>query len=156
WGEYGDDESAGRYPDLDEQLGMRDRHDPVRDVTVRPIRLTIDVDAPPESAVDAYLLLHLLSHRLAAPNTVNPDAIFGTLNTVVWTNLGPVAPAELEDVRMRVRREGGLLHLHGVDKFPRMVDYVVPDGVRIADASRVRLGAHLAPGTVVMHEGFCN
>lgn len=156
WGEYGDDEMANAYPDLDDQLGMREHRDEVRNVTVRPIRISIDVDEPPASAADAYLRLHLLSSRLARPHSLNVDGIFGALNNAVWTDLGPVAVSEIDDVRMRVRQAGGILHIHGVDKFPRMVDYVVPSGVRIADASRVRLGAHLASGTVVMHEGFCN
>jgi 2,3,4,5-tetrahydropyridine-2-carboxylate N-succinyltransferase len=93
---------------------------------------------------------------MAAPHSINVDGMFGALNNAVWTNLGPVAVSEIDDVRLRVKQQGGVLHVHGVDKFPRMVDYVVPSGVRIADASRVRLGAHLADGTVVMHEGFCN
>ena len=156
WGEYGDDEMVARYPDLDAQLGMRERRDEVRNVTIRPIRISIDVDEAPGSAADAYLRLHLLSSRLAAPHSLNVDGIFGALNNAVWTNLGPVAVAELDDVRLRVRQSGQVLHVHGVDKFPRMLDYVVPSGVRIADGSRVRLGAHLAEGTVVMHEGFCN
>jgi 2,3,4,5-tetrahydropyridine-2-carboxylate N-succinyltransferase len=156
WGEYGDDEMTAAYPELDAELGLRDRRDDTRNVTIRPIRLTIDVDEPPASAADAYLRLHLLSHRLAAPLTLNLDGIFGVLTNVAWTDLGPVAVAELENVRLEVRRAGGHLHVHGVDKFPRMVDYVMPSGVRIADGSRVRLGAHLAEGTVVMHEGFCN
>jgi 2,3,4,5-tetrahydropyridine-2-carboxylate N-succinyltransferase len=156
WGEYGDDAMVVAHPDVDAELGLRDRHDPVRNVTVRPIRLTIDVDAAPASAADAYLRLHLLSHRLAQPHALNLDGVFGALTNVVWTDLGPVAVNEIDDVRLRVAREGRLLHVHGVDKFPRMVDYVIPSGVRIADASRVRLGAHLAEGTVVMHEGFCN
>ena len=156
WGEFGDDEMTAAHPDLDEQLGMREQRDEVRNVTIRPIRLTIDVDEAPASAVDAYLRLHLLSGRLAAPHSINMDGIFGALNNAVWTDRGPVAVAELDDVRLRVKQQGGVLHVHGVDKFPRMVDYVVPSGVRIADASRVRLGAHLAEGTVVMHEGFCN
>ena len=156
WGEYGEDEMAEAYPDLDEQLGMREQRDGVRNVTVRPIRITVDVDEPPASAVDAYLRLHLLSGRLTQPHGINMDGIFGALNNAVWTNLGPVAVTEIDDVRLRVKLQGGVLHVHGVDKFPRMVDYVVPSGVRIADASRVRLGAHLAEGTVVMHEGFCN
>jgi 2,3,4,5-tetrahydropyridine-2-carboxylate N-succinyltransferase len=156
WGEYGDDEMAKAHPDLDDQLGMREHRDELRNVTVRPIRITVDVDEPPTSAVDAYLRLHLLSGRLVAPHDINVDGIFGVLNNVVWTNLGPVAVPEIDDVRLRVKLQGGILHVHGVDKFPRMVDYVVPSGVRIADASRVRLGAHLAEGTVVMHEGFCN
>ena len=156
WGDYGDDEMAAAHPNLDAELGLRDRHDELRNVTIRPIRMTIDVDAAPASPEDAYLRLHLLSHRLAAPNTLNLDGIFGVLNTAVWTDLGPVAVDEVDAVRMRLRKDGRVLHVHGVDKFPRMVDYVIPSGVRIADASRVRLGAHLAEGTVVMHEGFCN
>lgn len=156
WGEYGDDEMANAYPDLDDLLGMRELRDEVRHVTIRPIRITIDVDEPPASAADAYLRLHLLSGRLAKPHSINMDGIFGALNNAVWTNLGPIAVSEIDDVRMRVKQQGGIVHVHGVDKFPRMVDYVVPSGVRIADASRVRLGAHLAEGTVVMHEGFCN
>jgi 2,3,4,5-tetrahydropyridine-2,6-dicarboxylate N-succinyltransferase len=156
WGEFGDDAMVAAYPDLDQQLGLRDQHDPVRNVAVRPIRLTINVDDAPTSAADGYLRLHLLSHRLAAPHSINMDGIFGALTNVVWTNLGPVAIGELDDVRLRVRQSGQNLHVHGIDKFPRMTDYVVPSGVRIADASRVRLGAHLAEGTVVMHEGFCN
>jgi 2,3,4,5-tetrahydropyridine-2-carboxylate N-succinyltransferase len=156
WGEYGDEVMIAAHPDLDAELGMRDQRDELRNVTIRPIRLTIDVDSPPESAADAYLRLHLLSHRFVAPNTINLDGVFGALTNVVWTDLGPVAVDELDDVRLRARKSGRFLHVHGIDKFPRMVDYVVPSGVRIADASRVRLGAHLAEGTVVMHEGFCN
>ena len=156
WGEYGSDEMANEFPELDEQLGMRDESDELRNVTIRPIRLTIDVDAVPESTADAYLRLHLLSGRFAPPRTLNLDGLFGKLTNVAWTNLGPVAVPELEDVRMRVRQWGQVLHVHAVDKFPRMVDYVMPSGVRIADGSRVRLGAHLAEGTTVMHEGFVN
>jgi 2,3,4,5-tetrahydropyridine-2,6-dicarboxylate N-succinyltransferase len=156
WGDYGNDEMTAKHPEIDEQIGMRDERDELRNVTSRPIRLTIDVDEAPGSAADAYLRLHLLSSRLAAPRSINVDGIFGTLNNVVWTDIGPVAPADLDATRLRVRRTGHQLHVHGIDKFPRMLDYVVPAGVRIADASRVRLGAHLAEGTVVMHEGFCN
>jgi len=156
WGEYGDDAMAATYPELDTELGMRDRHDEIRNVTIRPVRITIDVDTPPGSPEAAYLRLHLLSHRLAAPNTIDLDGIFGVLNNAVWTDLGPVAVDDVDSVRLKLRREGRVLHVHGLDKFPRMVDYVIPAGVRIADASRVRLGAHLAEGTVVMHEGFCN
>ncbi len=156
WGEFGDDEMVRAYPDLDDQLGLRELRDELRNVSVRPIRLSVDVDQAPSSAADAYLRLHLLSGRLARPHSLNMDGIFGTLNNAVWTNLGPVSVTELDDVRLRARQAGQILHVHGVDKFPRMLDYVVPTGVRIADASRVRLGAHLAEGTVVMHEGFCN
>ncbi len=152
WGEYGEQAPE----EVDVALAGGERLDPVRRVTVRPIRLTIDVDEPPTSAADAYLRLHLLSHRLAAPRTLNLDGIFGQLQTVAWTDLGPVAPAELDDVRLAVHTEGRVLIVRSLDKFPPMTDYVIPGGVRIADASRVRLGAHLAEGTVVMHEGYCN
>ncbi len=155
WGEYGDDTMMREHA-IDDQLGLRDERDELRNVTIRPIRLSIDVDEPPASVADGYLRLHLLSGRLAAPNSLNLDGIFGALTNVVWTSLGPVAVGELETVRLRVRKAGQTLRVHGVDKFPAMLDYVVPTGVRIADASRVRLGAHLAEGTVVMHEGFCN
>jgi 2,3,4,5-tetrahydropyridine-2-carboxylate N-succinyltransferase len=155
WGEYGDDEMMREHA-IDEQLGMRDEHDAVRNVTIRPVRLTIDVDEAPVSVEDGYLRLHLLSSRMAAPHSINMDGIFGALTNVVWTNLGPVAVPDLDDVRLRARKAGQTVRVHGVDKFPAMLDYVVPSGVRIADATRVRLGAHLAEGTVVMHEGFCN
>jgi 2,3,4,5-tetrahydropyridine-2-carboxylate N-succinyltransferase len=106
-------------------------------------------------AYDAYLRLHLLSHRLVAPHGLNADGLFGVLTNVVWTSYGPCAIEGFELVRARLRRRGPVT-VYGVDKFPRMVDYVVPSGVRIADADRVRLGAHLASGTTVMHEGFVN
>ena len=106
-------------------------------------------------AYDAYLRLHLLSHRLVTPHGLNADGLFGVLTNVVWTNHGPCAIDGFEIVRARLRRRGAVT-VYGVDKFPRMVDYVVPSGVRIADADRVRLGAHLAAGTTVMHEGFVN
>jgi 2,3,4,5-tetrahydropyridine-2-carboxylate N-succinyltransferase len=115
----------------------------------------IDLDAPPESVPDAYLRLHLLSHRLVAPHGLNLDGIFGVLPNVVWTNAGPCAVEDFESTRMAMRRKGPVQVL-GVDKYPRMTDYVLPSGVRIADADRVRLGAHLAAGTTVMHEGFVN
>jgi 2,3,4,5-tetrahydropyridine-2-carboxylate N-succinyltransferase len=115
----------------------------------------IDLDAPPAGASDAYLRLHLLSHRLAQPNSINVDGIFGALANVVWTNHGPCAVEGFEQTRLRLRASGPV-QVFGVDKFPRMTDYVVPSGVRIADADRVRLGAHLSAGTTVMHEGFCN
>ncbi len=119
------------------------------------VGLSIDLDAPPASAVDAYLRLHLLSQRLVQPNTLNLEGIFGVLTNVVWTNHGPCAAEGFEQTRMRLRRRGPV-EVRSVDKFPRMTDYVLPSGVRIADADRVRLGAHLAAGTTVMHEGFCN
>jgi 2,3,4,5-tetrahydropyridine-2-carboxylate N-succinyltransferase len=154
WGEYGD----GGCPtdEIEAQLGLRDAIDEVRGVTVRPVRITINVDEQPSSPSDAYLRLHMLSHRLAAPRTINMEGTFGALTNVAWTNLGPVAVGDIDDVRLKVKLGGGVLSVHGLDKFPRMTDYVIPTGVRIADADRVRLGAHLAEGTTVMHEGFCN
>jgi 2,3,4,5-tetrahydropyridine-2-carboxylate N-succinyltransferase len=110
----------------------------------------------PDGAADAYLRLHLLSHRLVRPHGVNLDGIFGALPNNAWTSLGPVPVDEIENVRLRARAAGKHLSVTSVDKFPRMTDYVVPSGVRIADADRVRLGAHLAAGTTVMHEGFVN
>jgi 2,3,4,5-tetrahydropyridine-2-carboxylate N-succinyltransferase len=132
------------------------RGDDVRGVDVRVVELSIDTDAAPASAGDVYLRLHLLSHRLCQPRSINLDGAFGLLTNVAWTNLGPVAVDQVDAVRLRVRAAGQILTVHGLDKFPRMTDYVVPSGVRIADADRVRLGAHLAPGTTVMHEGFVN
>ncbi|MDQ3739301.1 MAG: 2,3,4,5-tetrahydropyridine-2,6-dicarboxylate N-succinyltransferase [Actinomycetota bacterium] len=131
--------------------------DDLRGVRVAPITTVLDdLSQPPSGAVDAYLRLHLLSHRLVAPHGLNMDGIFGALPNVAWTSLGPVDIEQLPRVRMRCRAEGLHLQVYGVDKFPRMTDYVVPEGVRIADADRVRLGAHLASGTTVMHEGFVN
>lgn len=111
---------------------------------------------PPKDAVDVYLRLHLLSHRLIRPNEANLDGIFGLLANVAWTSAGPCPPERVDELRVLERSAGRVLTVYGVDKFPRMVDYVVPPGVRIADADRVRLGAHLAAGTTVMHEGFVN
>ncbi|WP_449279681.1 2,3,4,5-tetrahydropyridine-2,6-dicarboxylate N-succinyltransferase [Leucobacter sp. GX0328] len=128
--------------------------DELRDVELQPITIQIDLDAAPESADDAYLRLHLLSHCLVQPNTINLDGIFGRLPNVVWTSAGPMLP-EVYAARLPLLRRAGLT-ANGIDKFPRLTDYVVPAGVRIADASRIRLGAHLAPGTTVMHEGFVN
>ena len=128
----------------------------LRGVAVTSESIVIDTDAAPADAVDVYLRLHLLSHRLTQPRTANLDGAFGLLTNVAWTNLGPVLPDRVEQLRWRERESGRILTVHGLDKFPRMTDYVVPSGVRIADADRVRLGAHLAPGTTVMHEGFCN
>ena len=133
-----------------------ERTDDVRGVRVELRRVEIDLDEPPADTADAYLRLHLLSHRLAAPRTLSLDGIFGVLPNVVWTSAGPCAVADFDAVRWRLRAAYGVVTVHGVDKFPRMVDYVVPRGVRIADADRVRLGAHLAEGTTVMHEGFVN
>ena len=135
---------------------MRESKDELRDVRVDVVFTEIDIDAPPASASDAYLRLHLLSHRLVQPHTINLDGIFGVLANVVWTSAGPCAVQGFEDTRKRLRNAGRHVTVFGIDKFPRMVDYVVPSGVRIADADRVRLGAHLAEGTTVMHEGFVN
>jgi 2,3,4,5-tetrahydropyridine-2,6-dicarboxylate N-succinyltransferase len=125
-----------------------------RNVRIDIVTVEVDLDAAPASTPDAYLRLHLLSHLLVRPNTVNLDGVFAHLPIVAWTNAGPVLPADLERLRPRLQRAG--IHVTGIDKFPRLLDYVTPDRVRIADASRVRLGAHLAPGTTVMHEGFVN
>jgi len=125
-----------------------------RNVHVDFVTIEIDLDAAPASTPDAYLRLHLLSHLLVAPNQVNLDGIFPHLPIVVWTTAGPVHPVDFTRLRPGLRRAG--IAVQGIDKFPRLVDYVTPDRVRIADAARVRLGAHLAPGTTVMHEGFVN
>jgi 2,3,4,5-tetrahydropyridine-2,6-dicarboxylate N-succinyltransferase len=130
-----------------------------RGVRSEVVLCEIDLDAPPTTVPDAYLRLHLLSHRLVQPHGCNLDGLFGVLPNVVWTSAGPCAVDGFEQTRLRLRhssRGSGHVTVFGVDKFPRMVDYVVPSGVRIADADRVRLGAHLAVGTTVMHEGFVN
>lgn len=129
--------------------------DEARRVRAEPVTTVCDLDAPPVGTADAYLRLHLLSHRLVLPNTVNLDGVFSALPRVVWTSLGPCAADDFEATRLRLRARGPFTVL-GVDRFPRMVDYVVPSGVRIADGDRVRLGAYLAPGTTVMHAGFVN
>jgi 2,3,4,5-tetrahydropyridine-2,6-dicarboxylate N-succinyltransferase len=116
----------------------------------------IDLDVPPDGAADAYLRLHLLSARLVRPRELNVDGIFGQLGLVAWTDLGAVHPADLDELRAHRRMAGRPLTVHGIDKFPRMTDFVSPPGIRIADASRVRLGAYLAEGTVVMPSGFVN
>ena len=131
--------------------------DQVRNVRVETVVTVIDdLSAPPVDTADVYLRLHLLSHRLVTPRSINLDGVFGLLPNVAWTSRGPVALEDLDATRIRARAHGEHLTVLSVDKFPRMVDYVVPAGVRIADADRVRLGAHLAAGTTVMHEGFCN
>jgi 2,3,4,5-tetrahydropyridine-2-carboxylate N-succinyltransferase len=130
--------------------------DTVRGVTVEAVARTVDLDAAPLDTADAYLRLHLLSNCLVLPRSINLDGLFAVLPIVAWTDRGPCAPAEVDEVRLRARAAGAGLTVLGLDRFPRMVDYVIPPGVRIADADRVRLGAHLAPGTVVMHEGFVN
>ena len=131
---------------LDERRGVRRV---LVDATIE------DLQAPPSDTVDVWLRLHLLSHRLVRPRSINLDGIFGLLANVVWTSAGPCPVEGFEAARARLLAAGPVA-VHGVDKFPRMTDYVVPSGVRIADADRVRLGAHLATGTTVMHEGFVN
>ena len=147
-----DAESGAFAPETLERLA-RD-HD-VRRVRTEVRHVEIDLAAPPADVPDAYLRLHLLSHRLVRPHGLNVDGIFGVLTNVVWTSAGPCPVDDFESTRLLLRADGPL-QVFGVDRFPRMTDYVVPTGVRIADADRVRLGAHLAPGTTVMHEGFVN
>src|SRR3954471_19636550 len=143
-------------PDDPDQL-LPTGTDAVREVHTDTVRGSIgSLAAPPADAADVWLRLHLLSHRLIRPHDANLDGIFRMLTNVAWTSLGPVAADDVEQVRLRARINGDRLEVYGVDKFPRMTDYVVPSGVRIADADRVRLGAYLSPGTTVMHEGFVN
>jgi len=137
--------------------GLVGKKDELRGVEVEVVTTTIsDLSNPPVDAKDAYLRLHLISHRLVKPRTINLDGIFGLLQNVAWTNIGPVAISKLTDFQIKARANGVNVNIYSVDKFPRMVDYVVPSGVRIADADRVRLGAYLSEGTTVMHEGFVN
>jgi 2,3,4,5-tetrahydropyridine-2-carboxylate N-succinyltransferase len=145
-------EDAERYG-----LPSAQRTDDLRDVRQAPVLTVIsDLQQPPDGAADAYLRLHLLSHRLVKPREINMDGIFAALPNVAWTSAGPVDPAKLTQVQLRARADGAALQVFALDKFPRMTDYVTPSGVRVADADRVRLGAHLADGTTVMHEGFVN
>ena len=131
--------------------------DELRRVRLVPVTTIIeDLADPPLDAHDAYLRLHLLSHRLVRPHGCSVEGIFGVLNNVTWTSAGPCPVEEFEDIRLHLRAAGHQVEVFGLDKFPRMTDYVVPTGVRIADADRVRLGAYLSPGTTVMHEGFVN
>lgn len=130
--------------------------DETRGVTTEIIQTVIDLDSPPTTTADAYLRLHLLSHRIRQPRSINLDGIFGVLPNVVWTTAGPCEAASFEQIRSRLHGHRGSLTVLAVDKFPRMLDYVIPSGVRVADGARVRLGAHLADGTTVMHEGFVN
>ncbi|MEY3336477.1 MAG: hypothetical protein RL332_290 [Actinomycetota bacterium] len=130
--------------------------DEIRGVKREVVSLEIDLDKAPDSVSDAYLRLHLLSHRVIKPHEANVEGIFGVLNNVVWTSVGPCPVENFEITRANLKQKYGAITVLSVDKFPRMVDYVIPSGVRIADADRVRLGAHLASGTTVMHEGFVN
>ena len=156
---YFSDPQLGAPDDAeDAEPDVRDEYeDAIRGVIVRSrVRVTADLGAPPADVADAYLRLHLLSHRLVRPNSVNLDGIFKVLPNVCWTSLGPVEVSEINAVRERALGRGLYLDVRSVDKFPPMLDFVVPTGVRVADAARVRLGAHLAEGTTVMHEGFVN
>jgi 2,3,4,5-tetrahydropyridine-2,6-dicarboxylate N-succinyltransferase len=137
---------------IDQQMA----EDPVRRVVTEVVTTEIDPSAPVDDAADAYLRLHLLSHRLFKPHEISMEGIFGALHNVVWTNLGPCLPTDFPSVKAITESRGEHLSVNGVDKFPRMTDYVIPSGVRIADANRVRLGAYLGEGTTVMHEGFVN
>jgi 2,3,4,5-tetrahydropyridine-2-carboxylate N-succinyltransferase len=147
------------FPDSEEPpatLAAAQSADEVRGTRTEVVRAAVDLDAAPVDTTDVYLRLHLLSHRLVTPRSINLDGVFGLLPNVVWTSAGPCAVEGFETVRAALRARHGHVTVFGVDKFPRMVDYVLPAGVRIADADRVRLGAHLASGTTVMHEGFVN
>ena len=139
-------------PDLSQFTGS----DSIREVTKSKVSIEIDLDTPPKDVADAYLRLHLLSHRIVKPHGQSLEGIFGILNNVVWTSAGPCSVSTFSSVGPKLRAKHGTLTVFSVDKFPRMVDYVVPEGVRIADADRVRLGAYLSSGTTVMHEGFVN
>ncbi len=130
--------------------------DLLRQVTRQIVALEIDLSTAPATVADVYLRLHLLSHRIITPHGANLDGTFGILNNVVWTSAGPCLLSTFNSLAPKLRATLGQLSIFAVDKFPRMVDYVIPDGIRIADADRVRLGAHLASGTTVMHEGFVN
>jgi 2,3,4,5-tetrahydropyridine-2-carboxylate N-succinyltransferase len=149
--------ALGTAPDgATHDLAGLEKSDAVRRVETRIELIESDLDAAPATTQDVWLRLHLLSHRLVQPHGVNLDGMFGLLANVVWTSAGPCAVEGFEATRGRLRAAGQHVTVYGVDKFPRMVDYVLPSGVRIADADRVRLGAHLAEGTTVMHEGFVN
>lgn len=151
--------SLGEPPapaDVSPELRAAERTDSLRGVTIGAVTTRIDCDTAPADVPDAYLRLHLLSHRIVRPHDINLTGIFGILTNVAWTSHGPCPIASLAAVRARFAAAGIHLVVISVDKFPRMVDYVVPTGVRIADADRVRLGAHLAEGTTIMHEGFVN
>ena len=141
---------------LHAQLSAAAHADEVRGTRREVVVRAIELAAAPADTADAYLRLHLLSHRVIEPNVQNLDGVFGVLTNVVWTSEGPCAVAGFEETRLRLIAAGRTPTVYSVDKFPRMVDYVVPTGVRIGDADRVRLGAHLADGTTVMHEGFVN
>ena len=130
--------------------------DAIRKITTKQISKQIELDQAPNDVPDAYLRLHLLSMRKVKPNQINLDNIFAILPNLVWTSCGPCSVENFETIRPQLLEKYPAMSIYGVDKFPRMIDYVIPSGVRIADGNRVRLGAHLANGTTVMHEGFVN
>jgi len=140
----------------DDDLSLLLGEDSIRKVKKIAVKTQINLDDKPKDVSDVYLRLHLLSHRIVKPNSVNLDGIFGILPNVVWTSAGACAVDGFEKVRHELQNKYGNMIVYGVDKFPRMVDYVIPEGVRIADGDRVRLGAYLSAGTTVMHEGFIN
>ena len=144
--------SENSAPDLSRLL----KDDPIRATKSQIVQCEIELSKAPVDAVDVYLRLHLLSHRVIKPHGASLDGLFSLLANVVWTSHGPCQVSGFEEVREALRARDGFITVYGVDKFPRMVDYVIPEGVRIADGDRVRLGAHLASGTTVMHEGFVN
>lgn len=139
-------------PDLAKLLKV----DEIRSTKSELVSREIDLETAPVDAIDVYLRLHLLSHRIIKPHGASLEGIFGLLNNVVWTSQGPVAIPDFQQVKETYQAQGITFTVFSVDKFPRMIDYVIPEGVRIADGDRVRLGAHLASGTTVMHEGFVN
>ncbi len=144
--------SENSAPDLSRLL----KDDPIRATKSQIVQCETELSKAPVDAVDVYLRLHLLSHRVIKPHGASLDGLFSLLANVVWTSHGPCQVSGFEEVREALRARDGFITVYGVDKFPRMVDYVIPEGVRIADGDRVRLGAHLASGTTVMHEGFVN
>ncbi len=144
---------AGRFA---EELASAARRDDLRSVECMVVERQIELESAPVDTHDVYLRLHLLSTCTVAPHGQDLTGVFGLLANVAWTNVGPVAADSLDELRFKARRTNRALTVHGLDKFPRLTDYVTPPGVRIADANRVRLGAHLSPGTTVMHEGFVN
>lgn len=140
----------------DDALLRENESDQIRGVKRESFALEIDLDSPVVDANDAYLRLHLLSHRIVKPHGLSLDGLFAALANVVWTSMGPCAISDFAKVRNQLKARFGQVTVFGVDKFPRMIDYVIAEGVRIADGDRVRLGAYLSPGTTVMHEGFVN
>ena len=115
-----------------------------------------NLDEPVDGVVSAYLKLHLLSYKFVKPNSINLDGLFGSLPNIAWTNQGPVSLDEIDEKLLESKNSSNNLYIRSLDKFPCLTDYIIPKNVRIADASRVRLGAYLSPGTTVMHEGFVN